>query len=300
MVSLRFAFLLLSSVLLLSFAQSYGASIDSWRISGKSAGEALQISAVLENSGAKADFLLEARVMLVDSLEYYGIAAVNGLDENEVREVAFPMQFLPKVSGGYVIELNLLEGSSNGKIYELMDSFSISGKEAYEPYVKCFKDSLSVGEALDANILIANPGNYYEDIQLEWGIFDANNAKVTGGSMPLAVYPGSFRELTAREIIPESSKPGIYKFSAKLHYNSEVKSASCALIVETYKSSTEMLTERINSLQEELSASKENAHASSTAYASLTSNATILGAIVALGFILVLAILYFKSKKGQA
>lgn len=300
MVSLRFACLLLSAVLLLGFAHSYNASIDSWRISGKSAGKALQISAVLENSGAKADFLLEARVMLVDSLEYYGIAAVNGLDGDEVREVAFPMQFLPEVSGSYVIELNLLEGSSNEKIYELMDSFSISGKESYELYVKCLRDSLSVGEALDANILIANAGSGYRDFLLEWGIFDANNAKITGGSMPLAVYPGSFRELTAREIIPESSKPGIYKFSAELHYNSEVKSASCALIVEAYKSGTEMLNERINSLQEELSSSRANAHASSTAYASLTSNAAILGAIVAMGFILVLAILYFKSKKGQA
>ncbi len=300
MAPLKFATFLLFAALLLGFAHAYSISIDSWRISGKSAGEALQISAVLKNSGAKADFLLEARIMLVDSLEYYGVAAVPGLDENEVREAAFQMQFFPKVAGSYVIEFNLLDGSSNEKISGLIDTFSISGKESYGLYVKCFSDSISAGEALDANILVANAGNYYEDIQLKWGILDENNNEISRNTMPLAVYPNSFREIAAREIIPESSKPGLYKFAAELHYNSETKGASCAVVIEAYKSGTELLSERVKSLQEELSSSRAKALASSTAYASLISNATILGAIVAAGFIMALAFLYLKSKKAQA
>ena len=295
----RFASFLLFAVLLLSLASAYSASIDSWHIAGKSGGESAQISAVLKNPGAKSNFLLEARIVLVDSLEYYGIASVQGLDANESREIKFQQPFTPKVSGSYVIELNLLANDSNEKIAGLIDSFFISGKDDYELYIKCFQDSVPAGSPLDANILIANTGNSYEDIQLEWHILDQNGNKITGGSMPLAVYPNSFREITAKEIIPASSKPGIYKFAAELHYNSEAKSASCALIVEAYKSGTEMLNEKISSLQEELAASKANSRASSTAYASLTSNATLLGIIVAAGLIIVLAIFYFKSKKTQ-
>lgn len=300
MAPFRFISFLLSAALLLSLASAYGASIDSWRISGKSAGESAQIFAVIKNSGAKANFLLEAKIMLVDSPEYYGISAVYGLDANSTREVSFFPPWTPEVSGSYVIELNLLANDSNEKISGLMDSFSISGNEDYELYVKCFKDSLSAGEALDANILIANTGNSYNDIQLEWHILDRNGNKITGGAMPLAVYPKSFREMAAKEVIPSSSKPGIYRFAAELHYNSETKSASCALIVEAYKSGTEMLNENIKSLREELSASKESARASSTAYASLMSGASLLGIAVAFGFIIILAFLYFKSKREQA
>ncbi|MBS3057354.1 MAG: hypothetical protein J4415_01880 [Candidatus Diapherotrites archaeon] len=299
MGSLRFASFLLFAALLLSLAGAYGANIDSWRISGKSAGESAQIYAVLKNSGAKSDFLLEAKIMLVDSLEYYGIAAVQGLDANSTREVSFSKPWAPEVAGSYIIELNLIASDSNEKIAKLMDSFSISGNESYGLYVKCFKDSLSVGEALDANILIANTGSSYEDIQLEWHILDQNGNKITGGSMPLAVYPNSFRELTAKEVIPSSSRPGLYKFSAALRHNSETKSASCTFIAEAYKSGTELLNEKVKSLQEELSASKASARASSTAYASLIGGASLLGIAVAIGFIIALAILYFKSKKGE-
>ncbi len=295
----RFAYFLLFAVLLLSLAGAYSASIDSWHIAGKSAGESAQISAVLKNPGAKSNFLLEARIMLVDSLEYYGIAFVQGLDANESREIKFQQQWIPKVSGSYIIELNLLN-DANENLSGLIDSFSISGKDDYGLYVKCFQDSLPAGSPLDANILIANTGNSYEDIQLEWHILDQNGNKLGRGSMPLAVYPNSFREITAKEIIPSSSKPGMYKFAAELHYNSQTKSAYCALIVEAYKSGTEMLKERVKSLREELAASKANSRASSTAYASLASNSILLGIIVAMGFIIVLAIFYFKSKKNQA
>ena len=288
------------SVLLLGLASASGAGIISWQLTSKLAfGESL-LSVQVQNSGEKEDFMLEARIKFVNSLEYYGIAAVPNLDANETREIVFSQHWIPEVSGSYVIELTLLADASEEPAAQLIDSFSIVGKENYEIYAKCFQDSLQLGDSLDANILIANIGSVYEDAELEWHLLDSKNNKINGGKMPLAIYPGKFREVSTKEQIPLTSKPGLYKFSAELRYNSETKSASCALIVEAYDGALDLLKNKMEKLQSELELSKSKARSSSTAYASLAGNASLLGIGIAIAFIAALLLLYFRSKKHQA
>ncbi len=288
------------SVLLLGLASASSAGIISWQLTSKHAPEESFLSVQVQNSGENADFLLEARIKLVDSTAYRSIELIPALEKNESREIAFSQPWIPEVSGSYVIELKLIDSSAEGPAAQLFDSFSISGNEDYEIYAKCFQNSLQLGETLDANILIANIGSVYEDIELEWHLLDSNNNKINGGQMPLAIYPGKFRELPIKEQIPLTSKPGLYKFSAGLHYASGEKSASCALIVEAYDGALDLLKNKMEKLQSELELSESRALSSSTAYASLAGNASLLGIGVAIAFIAALLLLYLRSKNRQA
>ncbi|MDO8660573.1 MAG: hypothetical protein Q7K43_01670 [Candidatus Woesearchaeota archaeon] len=152
----------------------------------------------------------------------------------------------------FEIRVNSLD---NGELFsELIDGTTIVGLLRYDVLVECQEQKIEPGTNVKAKITLLNLGDYYEDVDLVWGVEDSSLKSIGKSSLPLAIYGGQKKELEQSFYVPINAKQGTYSFFAEVNFADQTKRGSCGFVVEA---GVDFLYKRINELEKKMNELQE-------------------------------------------
>jgi PGF-pre-PGF domain-containing protein len=191
--------------------------------------ESTPIIKVLNNSSTELSFKVKVEIIQGIDVEYVSEEQAV-IKAKQGKEIAFAEKWLPILAGTHVVTVKLYSPDKSVLYDTKVLRIDMEGELRYDVSIQC-QQSVSRGNAVDLNIFILNAGDYYQDIDVSWGVADPEGKEITRSSTPLALRPKENRLMQQKIAIPETALIGSYTAKATVKYNGEEKTGTCSFNV---------------------------------------------------------------------
>jgi hypothetical protein len=228
-------------------------SIDEWSIDRRATvGKPTPISLVISNHGVTTRVVVNITITRLGEQEFFTSEKIGVVNEGETRRVVLSDEWVPGNLGSYVLGIMLMSVNERTVFAELSESFGITGELRYDIAVDCTEKIVIPNSNAGALIEVLNLGDYYEDVDLSWGVKAPDGTIIGEGNIPIAVQTGKSREFRREAFIPDNAETGTYTFYAEVEFEGEKRRGSCAFTVEKNQEYYNLKIEELEKRLEEL------------------------------------------------
>ncbi|MDO8537582.1 MAG: hypothetical protein Q7S21_01735 [archaeon] len=212
---------------------------------------------VLNLSRIKTSFYVEVKINQGTISEYNETMLASQIAKDEEKEIEFVSKFTPTIAGSHVVTARLLSINKQKEFDKLTKVFDIVGEIRYDVGVVCLSPHALIGTQTDAQILMKNLGNYYEDVFLSWWVEDSKGSLIGLAELPLALNTGEEKTLEKSIALPLNLPIGNYFIKAKMQYRDQARIGSCSFVIERAPEYYARMLEELKIQAEELEKSIE-------------------------------------------
>ena len=204
---------------------------------------------VYNGRATQADFIVSATITQGASVKFFSTETVNDLKSMTARRIVFNEKWLPDIGGTHTVEIKILSVDKKTTFDTKIKTFDVPGELRYDVVASCLNDVLKPGQNINANVMLLNLGNYYQDISLDAWVEGPDGKIIKKETSVIAVYTGESRNIPKSFFIPEGSPYGIYTFVAQIDYRGTKQVSKCGFSV---KKDIEYYTDVLNSAESNL------------------------------------------------